>query len=99
MFHYFHPYRYLYDDDWDGVLRETLPKVAHAENSRAYHLAVAGMVAHVRDTHCFVSSAELSSFYGIAPAGVEVRWIEGRARPSRAWWMRHCKRRSSPAIC
>ena len=41
MFHYFHPYRYLYDDDWDAVLKETLPKVAHAENSRAYHLAVA----------------------------------------------------------
>lgn len=78
VFHYFHPYRYLYDDDWDAVLREVLPKVAHTENSRAYHLAVAGMVAHVRDTHCFVSSAELSGFYGAAPAGVEVRWIEGR---------------------
>lgn len=78
VFHYFHPYRHLYGEDWDAVLTESLAKVAHAENARDYHLAVAAQVAHVHDTHCFVGSAELSLFYGIAPAGVEVRWIEGR---------------------
>jgi hypothetical protein len=56
------------------------------------------MVARSRDTHCFVSSAELSLFYGVAPAGVEVRWIEGRQVITRVV-DEACRRRSSPAIC
>ena len=78
VFYYFHPYRHLYGEDWDAVLTEFLPKMAHAENARDYHLAVAAMVAHVHDTHCYVNSAELSGFYGAWPVGVEIRWIEDR---------------------
>src|SRR5258705_10281252 len=53
--------------------------MARAENAREYHLAVAEMVSHTHDSHCFMSSAELTGFYGEAAGGVEVRWIENRA--------------------
>jgi hypothetical protein len=58
VFYYFHPYRHLYGEDWNAVLTDMLPKMARAENAREYHLAVAEMVAHVHDTHCFVSSSD-----------------------------------------
>ena len=78
VFHYFHPYRHLYGEDWDSVLTEFLPKMAHAENAHDYHLAVAEMVAHVHDTHCFMNSSELMLFYGAAAPPVELRWIENQ---------------------
>jgi C-terminal processing protease CtpA/Prc len=76
VFQYFHPYRHLYGEDWDAVLKEFLPKMARAENAREYHLAVAEMVSHVHDSHCGVSSSELLRFYGVAGAAVDIRWFE-----------------------
>jgi len=76
VYNNFHPYKYLTGEDWDAVLLESLPKMAHAANAREYHLAVAEMVARSHDTHCFVSSQELRKFYGVAPPPFEIRWIE-----------------------
>jgi len=78
VYNYFHPYKYLTGEDWDALLLEFIPKMAHAANAREYHLAVAEMVAHSHDTHCFVSSQELRKFYGMAPPPFEIRWIEDR---------------------
>ncbi len=87
VFQYFHPYRHLYGEDWDSVLTEFLPKMAHAQNARDYHLAVAEMVAHVHDTHCFMNSSELMLFYGAAAPPVELRWIAclGSERGCSSW--------------
>ena len=76
VFNYFHPYKYLYGEDWDAVLAEFLPKMAAAASAREYHLAVAEMVAHTHDTHCFVWSNELGNARGPVPSPIEVRWIE-----------------------
>jgi C-terminal processing protease CtpA/Prc len=78
VFNYFHPYKYLYGEDWDAVLAEFLPRMAAAKSAREYHLAVAEMVAHTHDTHCFVSSNEIRNARGLAPSPVEVRWIENQ---------------------
>jgi C-terminal processing protease CtpA/Prc len=78
VFNYFHPYKYLYGEDWDAVLAEFLPKLAAARDARAYHLGVAEMVAHTHDTHCFVYSRDLSDARGAVPAPIEVRWIENQ---------------------
>jgi len=78
VYNYFHPYKYLTGEDWDAVLLEFLPKMAHAANAREYHLAVAQMVTHSHDTHCYVASQELSKFLGVATAPFEIRWIEER---------------------
>lgn len=78
VFHYFHPYRHLYTEDWDEVLKDMLQKMARAENARQYHLAVAEMVAHVHDTHCYVNSKELAAYQGPAGPPIELRWIENQ---------------------
>lgn len=79
VFSYFHPYKHLYDRDWDrDVLPEYLVKLAAARDAREFHLAVAEMVSHTVDTHDFVSSPEISSAFGMAPPPVLVRWIENK---------------------
>jgi C-terminal processing protease CtpA/Prc len=78
VFHYFHPYLNLYNEDWDTVLAEFLPRMANAANAREYQVAVAEMVSHTYDTHCSVSSPELRLIYGAATPALEVRWIENR---------------------
>jgi C-terminal processing protease CtpA/Prc len=77
VFNYFHPYKYLYGEDWDAVLATYLPILAAAKDAREYQLAVAEMVTHTHDTHCFVSSAQLSTYQG-SRAPLEVRWIENQ---------------------
>ena len=85
VFYYFHPYRPLYGEDWDAVLTEFLPRMARAENAREYHLLVAEMVGHVHDTHCSVSSRELTSYNGAAAPPVELRWIESQPVVTRVF--------------
>jgi C-terminal processing protease CtpA/Prc len=76
IFHYFHPYKHLYGEDWDSLLPRFLVKMMKAANALEYHKTVAEMVAHIHDTHCFVSSPVLREFYGPAPPPLTVRWIE-----------------------
>ena len=83
VFHYFHSYNYLYDDDWDAALQEMFPKLANAPNALEYHKAVAEMVAHTVDSHCYMSSSALTEFFGAAPPAVELRWIEDQPVVSR----------------
>lgn len=78
VFNYFFPYKHLIGEDWDQVLVEFLPKVDKAADTHSYHLAIAAMVARTNDTHCFISSSELSRFYGTTPPPVEIQWIDDR---------------------
>ena len=85
VFHYFHPYAHLYSEDWDKILIDFLPKMSQAADAREYHLAVAEMVSHVHDTHCFLSSLELSKYYGMAAPPLEIRSIEGQPVVTRVF--------------
>jgi len=77
VFHYFFPYKHLIGEDWDQVLLEMLPKLETAGGAREYHLTVAEMVARTNDSHCSVSSPELSDFFGYrGGVPVQIRWIE-----------------------
>jgi C-terminal processing protease CtpA/Prc len=80
VFSYFHPYKHLYERDWDSdVLPEYLLKLRGARDAREYHMAVAEMVSHTKDTHCFVNSQTLETALGTVPAPVVPRWIENKA--------------------
>jgi C-terminal processing protease CtpA/Prc len=84
VFSYFHPYKHLYDRDWDtDVLSEYLLKMRAARDAREYHMAVAEMVSHTQDTHCFVNSQTLETALGNIPAPIVVRWIENKAVVTR----------------
>jgi C-terminal processing protease CtpA/Prc len=64
------------NEDWDALLRAFLAKMAGAESTRDYHLAVAEMLARTHDSHSFVDSTVLRSVYGRTPPPFQVRWIE-----------------------
>jgi C-terminal processing protease CtpA/Prc len=49
-----------------------------APNALEYHKAVAEMVAHTVDSHCYMSSPALTEFFGAESPAVELRWIEGQ---------------------
>ena len=74
--HYFFPYKDLMEEDWDGVLREFIPRMEQADSALSYHLAVAEMVAHIHDTHGFVYSPVLWQHFGSAWPPVRIRIIE-----------------------
>jgi C-terminal processing protease CtpA/Prc len=74
---YFFPYKDLMGEDWDGVLREFIPRMEKAGNALEYNLAVAEMVTRFHDGHGFVFSPALREFFGVAPSPVRLRMIEG----------------------
>ncbi len=76
VINYFFPYLDLMDDDWDEVFRAYLPRFIQAEDAAAYHLAVAEMYAHIRDTHGFLRSEVLNEHHGTGSPPFYLRWIE-----------------------
>jgi len=74
---YFFAYKDLMGEDWDGVLREFIPRMEKAANALEYHLAVAEMVTRMHDSHAFVISDELKEYFGVASPLVRARLIEG----------------------
>jgi len=51
---YWFPYRDVMQEDWDGVLREFVPRVAAAASRDDYDLAIAALVARIHDGHANV---------------------------------------------
>lgn len=85
VINYFFPYKDLMGEDWDGVLRESIPSLERATNALEYSLSVAEMVTRFHDGHGFVRSQLLRGYLGAAPAPVRVRMIEGLPVVTAFW--------------
>lgn len=77
VINYFFPYKDLMKEDWDGVLRDSIPKLEKAGNALQYNLAVAEMVTRFHDGHGFVNSPTMREYLGAAPSPVHVQMLEG----------------------
>lgn len=51
MINYFFPNKYLTDKDWNGVLKEYIPKFINAKNKLEYELACIELIGEINDTH------------------------------------------------
>ena len=76
---YWFPYRDVIGEDWDGVLRDTLPAIALAKTAEEYHRALMALIARAHDTH----SNLWSSIADRPPVGpcalpVRLRFIENQ---------------------
>jgi len=61
--HYFFPYKYLTDKNWDEVLREYIPLFINAETALEYQLAVLQLAVETNDTHArFLMGTNETSF-------------------------------------
>jgi C-terminal processing protease CtpA/Prc len=76
VINYFYPYRELMGEDWNGTLREFIPRMEGAKDALDYNLAVAEFITHIHDSHGGASSPELQKYFGNASAPVRVRMIE-----------------------
>ena len=73
---YFFAYPDQMDEDWDNVFADALPAILNAKDARAYHLAIAAFVTHLKDSQAQVESAELSDYFGVAPPPLRLRIID-----------------------
>jgi hypothetical protein len=62
---YWSPNRNIVGEDWDGVLREFLPRIALAKTSEEYQLEMMKLIGQVHDTHANL----WSSLYHRPPVG------------------------------
>jgi C-terminal processing protease CtpA/Prc len=77
---YWSPYRDLADPDWDGVLREFIPRFLAASTTPDYKRELIALIARVRDTHANLwSGLDAQPPVGKANLPVSVRFIEGKA--------------------
>jgi C-terminal processing protease CtpA/Prc len=80
MIHYFYPYKYLIDRDWDNVLKAYIPIFIHAENELEYELATLRLIGEINDNHANLWGGvdKINKFKGNYYAPVNLRFIEGK---------------------
>lgn len=81
MIEYFFPYKHLMDENWDVVLKSSLPIFTEAKEPLAYKLATLQLIGKIQDTHAnvWMQDEDLSQFHGKNIAPIEVNIIEGKA--------------------
>jgi len=78
IIHYFFPYKYLTDKNWDNVLREYIPKFINAKTALEYQLTVLQLAAETNDTHArhFLGENETDIIRGIGYAPFRTKEID-----------------------
>jgi C-terminal processing protease CtpA/Prc len=77
---YWFPYRDVMGEDWEGVLREFIPRLMAATTVDRYHLEMMLVTARVHDGHANLGAQlHLRPPQGGVMAPVITRFIEGRA--------------------
>lgn len=81
MIEYFFPYKHLMDEDWDAVLKSSLPIFTEAKEPLAYKLATLQLIGKIQDTHAniWMQDEDLNQFHGNNIAPMEVNIVEGQA--------------------
>ena len=80
MIHYFFPYKYLTDKDWNTVLKEYVPHFIEAKNRLEYELTATLLIGEVCDTHAglWEGGIEIDALRGNWQAPFRVQWIENK---------------------
>jgi hypothetical protein len=85
MVEYFFPYKHLMDENWDAVLKEFIPKIAHAQDDLSYKLAILTLIGKIQDTHANMGDPVLSKFYGINTIPIDIKIVENKAVVVKLW--------------
>jgi len=76
---YWYPDRDVMEEDWDGVLREFVPRLLGAATGDEYATAMMALIARVHDTHANLwSSLALRPPRGRAEVPVVVRFVDAQ---------------------
>lgn len=76
---YWFPDRDIMEEDWDGVLREFIPRMAAADSSDSYALTTIALIARMHDTHANIwRSLRVRPPQGACQLPVTLRFIENQ---------------------
>jgi C-terminal processing protease CtpA/Prc len=78
MINYFFPYKHQTDQNWNDVLKQSIPIFLAAKNEKEYAVAALGLIAKVNDTHANLwgNNRGLNYFRGNLRAPFEAKFIE-----------------------
>ncbi len=74
---YYHPSKHLIND-WDGVLKQYIEKMAKTHDELSYKLILLELITEIKDTHSSILQMGeiIDLFFGKKIAAVEVKFIE-----------------------
>ena len=78
---YYFPYRDVIGEDWTGVLREFIPRMAKTTDALSYKLCTRELIGRIHDTHAnlWIQDEELRTYFGNLRPAVQVKFIENQA--------------------
>ena len=78
MIHYFFPYKYLTDKDWNTVLKEYLPYFIEAKTRLEYELTVTLLIGEIRDSHTVLYETKKLAYLSSKHVPAAVKFIENQ---------------------
>ncbi|WP_422081989.1 S41 family peptidase [Ulvibacterium sp.] len=81
MIEYFFPYKHLIDEDWNNVLKKSIPLFLKADDELGYKLAMLKLIREIQDTHGNMGRRDkvLIRFFGQNIAPIQVHFIQDKA--------------------
>ena len=78
---YYYPYKNLFEENWNDVLKEFVPKFINASNELEYKQVVLSLIVRVHDSHANIWSIDpvLDSYNGVNFAPLEITFVENKA--------------------
>ncbi|MCD4747082.1 MAG: T9SS type A sorting domain-containing protein [Bacteroidales bacterium] len=76
IIHYFYPYKYIMDQNWDTTLVEFIPQVIESYDALSYHLAFKKLTTRINDSHAFFYSPTYWNWLGNGYTPFLARFIE-----------------------
>ncbi|MFK7783944.1 MAG: T9SS type A sorting domain-containing protein [Crocinitomicaceae bacterium] len=76
--HYFFPYKYIMDQDWDVTLKEFIPEIVEANSSESYMLAFKKLTTRIDDSHSYFNSPAYTVWNGTNFPPFRARYIEDK---------------------
>jgi C-terminal processing protease CtpA/Prc len=80
MIHYFFPYKYLTDKNWNTILKEYIPLFIQAKNELEYELVATLLIGEVCDTHAglWAGGDKIDSLRGNWQVPIQIQFVENK---------------------
>ncbi len=78
IIHYFFPYKYLMDENWNNVLQNFIPEFICADDALSYHLTTLKLIVKINDGHACSYGNVLNNYFRKRFLPFELDYIEGK---------------------
>lgn len=77
---YYFPNKHLMDENWDGVLKEFIPKITEGTDELSYKLTLLELIGKIQDTHANIWGRDnaLLDFFGEKRVPLQLKYVENQ---------------------